>query len=208
MDRKGTGIGPRESGGLQEGSALSLSKVQYVQQVLAIKRAFMRGWLWSVTHETQSLEDLRQEVYARLLAIDDGTLATIRSVEAYARGICRYVAMDWLEARHVRRVLRNVETCDVFEDEGQTPEAILSARQRVERIRSAIELLTERQRRVLVLRRIYGFTAKEIAMRMDIKVPTVKRHLYNAIRACEGSLGADDASSGVAPRSTLTQVKE
>jgi RNA polymerase sigma factor (sigma-70 family) len=174
---------------------LSLTRDQYVKQVLAINRTSMRAWLWLVTHDYQSLEDLRQDTYERLLAVDDKVFPAIRSVEAYARGVCRNVAMSWLRARRNRRIVDSVGTCDVFADERQSPEAIARARERLDRVRKALEELPERRRLVLVLRRIYGFTAKEIAMRMEIKVPTVKRLLHDGTTSLEELLNEEDAGA-------------
>jgi RNA polymerase sigma factor (sigma-70 family) len=181
-----------------------------VKQVLAIKRTSMRAWLWLVTHDYQSLEDLRQDAYERLLEVDDKVLPTIGSVEAYARGVCRNVAMNWLRARRNRRIViaDSVGTCDVFADERQSPEAILRARERRDRVRSALEKLPERRRRVMVLRWIYGFTAKEIAMRMEIKVPTVKRLLHDGITSLEGLLNEEDAVADPCVLQQLLDAKE
>jgi RNA polymerase sigma-70 factor (ECF subfamily) len=154
----------------------------------------MRAWIWAVTHDAQSLEDLRQDSYEQLLEVDEGEIATIGSVEAYARRVCRNRALNWLRTRnHRRRVVEYVDTCDVYADGTQSPEVILRTLEWHEDVRTALDGLTERRRSVLILTRMYGFTAKEIAMKMGIKVSTVKRLLYDATLSLEEILNREGA---------------
>jgi RNA polymerase sigma factor (sigma-70 family) len=174
---------------------LPLTRDEYVTQLLAIKRSSLRAWVWAVTHDTQSLDDLSQDVYEQLLAVPDGEVSIIASVRGYARAVCRNRAMNWLRARRNRHsVIEYVDTCDVYADERQSPEVILRARERLDDVRYALEKLTDRRRVVLVLNRMYGFTAKEIAMQLGIRVPTVRRLLYDAALSFEDLLNRDDTA--------------
>ena len=174
---------------------MSLTKDEYVTQLLAIPQSTMRAWIWAVTHDAQSVEDLRQDTYEQLLAVDEGGIATIWSVEAYARSVCRNRALNWLRARNHRRgVVEYIGSCDVYADQTQSPEVILRIRESLEDVRAALNRLTERRRSVLVLTRMYGFTAKEIAMKMGIKVSTVRRLLYDATLSLEELLNREGAT--------------
>ena len=177
---------------------MSWTTNNYREQILAIPRSTIRAWIWAVTHDTQSTEDLSQDAYAQLLAVEESDLATIGSVHAYARAVCRHRALDWLRARNRRRqFVEYIDTCDVYPDETLSPEMILRARERLEAVRVAVDNLTERRRSVLILNRMYGFTATEIAMKMGVKVATVKRLLYDATLSLNQSLNREGATDVV-----------
>lgn len=181
----------------------------YRQQLLAIPRSTIRAWLWTVTHDAQSVEDLSQDVYEQLLELSESEIARIESVQAYVRGVCRNHAMDWLRARNRRgRVVEYTDTCDVYPDGTQSPEVILRRREWLEEVRSAVDRLTERRRSVLVLYRMYGFTATEIAMEMGVKVTTVKRLLYDATLSLNEFLNREDAAAELSCLQQMTDAKE
>ena len=65
--------------------------------------------------------------------------------------------------------------------------------QRLEMLRATIGTLPPRCQSVLVMRKVLGFSHKEIASRMDISVRTVEKHLAKALKRCQESRGGDSA---------------
>lgn len=68
--------------------------------------------------------------------------------------------------------------------ETQTMEEQFESRQRFELFCSAVRQLPVKCQRVYILRRVYGFSQKEIAKRMNISLKTVESHLSKAIVRC------------------------
>lgn len=56
----------------------------------------------------------------------------------------------------------------------------------------AVRKLPVKCRRVFVMRRVYGFSQKEIAQELDISVKTVEAHLTKALFLCSEYMGALD----------------
>jgi RNA polymerase sigma-70 factor (ECF subfamily) len=52
----------------------------------------------------------------------------------------------------------------------------------------AIQGLPDRCRQVFTLRKVYGYSQKEIALRMNISENTVEQHLTKAARRCAQAL--------------------
>jgi len=175
---------------------------------LAIPRSTLQAWIWMVTHDAQSVEDLSQDVYEQLLNLPESKIAMIGSVQAFARVVCRNRAADWLRAHHRRRrLLEYTDTCDVYPD-SKCPEVILRTREWHEEVRSAVDSLPERQRKVLVLNRMYGITATEIAMQMGVKVNTVRRLLYDATLSLHKLLNQEEAARELSSLQQMTGAKE
>jgi RNA polymerase sigma factor (sigma-70 family) len=69
-------------------------------------------------------------------------------------------------------------------EESEQVERIVSAEQEMTLLVEAVERLPERCRQVFTLRKVYGFTQKEIATRLGISENTVEQHLSKAGRHC------------------------
>jgi RNA polymerase sigma-70 factor (ECF subfamily) len=69
-------------------------------------------------------------------------------------------------------------------------EAQLIARERVEMIHEALKKLSAKQRSVFVMRFVEEMDLADIAEATGMSVPTVKTHLYRAVGAIRGRLGA------------------
>ena len=80
----------------------------------------------------------------------------------------------------------------VLDDAPGTPE-VVSRRQEVEVLEAAIQVLPERCRPVLILRKFENLSPREIAQRMGIAEPTVEAQLTTAVRSCEEFLAAHHA---------------
>lgn len=88
---------------------------------------------------------------------------------------------------------RSVDVGDAgrwLSDHAPTPEAQASTRQQVAAVRKAVDHLSERQRTVFLLRFVEDMELLEIAAATGMKEGTVKTHLFRALNAVRGRLGA------------------
>jgi RNA polymerase sigma-70 factor (ECF subfamily) len=64
--------------------------------------------------------------------------------------------------------------------------------QRIIRLKKAVQLLTDRQREVILLRFFQGFEAKEIAEIMNLSIPGVHNLLSLTIKSLRGKIKWND----------------
>lgn len=133
------------------------------------------------------VEDIVQETYVRVCQAS--VAKEIRSPKAFMLKTARNLALD-----HVRRAgFRLVDPIDDIENAEQ--EANLSAAQdTLEQVCAyedfamfcaAVRELPLQCRRAFVLKKVYGYTQREIAHEMQISEKTVEGHIANGITRCK-----------------------
>ncbi len=157
---------------------------RYLLQALEFE-SVLRACLYRYTRNNSDVEELLQETYARLLVAGSTKEAEIRSVRAFALTIARNVAFDWLRHRNVVPIelVADMEALDVL-DEGAQIDEIINGHQELALLVNAIQGLPDRCRQVFTLRKVYGYSQKEIASRLGISENTVEQHLTKAARRC------------------------
>ncbi len=127
------------------------------------------------------IDDIVQESYARLIALDD--VAHILNPRAYFFQTARSILYQ--QARRARIVrIDTVAELDALNilDEGPNPEEAVSSFRELERFKSMIDALPEKCRRVFILRKIEGVPQREIARRLGITENTVEAHVARGLR--------------------------
>jgi RNA polymerase sigma-70 factor (ECF subfamily) len=70
-----------------------------------------------------------------------------------------------------------------------SPEARMLAHEQVQRVELALKSLSERQRSVFIMRFLDEMELEEISVATGLPAPTVKTHLYRAVKAVRLRLG-------------------
>jgi RNA polymerase sigma factor (sigma-70 family) len=132
----------------------------------------------------QDVEDILQETFLR--ACEYGLSRRVRSPKSFLFRVAHNIALSEL-ARKSRRLtvfVGDMTTLNVIDDR-PSAEQELEIHRRLESLGATIGALPPRCQRVLVMRKIFGFSYKEIARRMDISVRTVEKHLETALQRCQ-----------------------
>jgi RNA polymerase sigma factor (sigma-70 family) len=176
------------NGSGDEVPVLSKNDERYLIQALEFE-GVLRACLYRYTRNNSDVDELLQEVYARLLVAAGTDEPEVRSVRAFALTIARNVAFDWLRHRQVVPIelVADMEALEVL-DEGEQIEEIVNSHQELAMLVKAIQGLPERGRQVFTLRKVYGYSQKEIAARLSISENTVEQHLTKAARRCAQAL--------------------
>lgn len=161
---------------------------RYLLQALEFE-GVLRACLYRYTRNNSDVEELLQETYARLLTAGCRDEPEVRSVRGFALTIARNVAFDWLRHRHIVpiEVVADMETLDVLDESGQIDE-IVNGHQELALLVNAVQDLPDRCRQVFTLRKVYGYSQREIASRLQISENTVEQHLTKAARRCAEAL--------------------
>jgi RNA polymerase sigma factor (sigma-70 family) len=138
------------------------------------------------------VEDIVQETFLRLFQA--AKREPIRSPRALMLKTARNLALNklrWADAlNHMVAVeegvdgdSRQVEGAEHASDE-PTPEAVLEREQEFGVFCQAIRALPRQCRRVVLLRRVYGLSQREVAARLGISERTVENHIAKAVVVC------------------------
>ena len=149
------------------------------QHILPHERA-IRSWLGRRTHDLD-IDDIIQEMYARLAALDD--VEYIRNPRQYAAQTAISITLNL--ARHAR-VVPMIPFGD-FEELGltspePTPEHIVNAQDELRELENTLQALPPACRTAFLLRRVDGLSQKEVADRLGISVKTVEKYMAQSVR--------------------------
>lgn len=125
-------------------------------------------------------EDVRQEAVLRALAVDD--TSSIRAPLQYFMRIVRNIFID-RQRRSGREaaIHKYFELTETGRHDQLTPERIVSAKQELEHVATAISLLPPRCRQAFLLHRFENLSYSAIARRMGISSGTVEKHIAEAM---------------------------
>jgi len=152
----------------------------------------------------RDLEDVVQDTFLRIRDVQ--SVDEIKNPESFIYRTARNLALD-----HVKRAESrladghdNVEAlAAVIEqsEEDSTYRAVTS-RQEFGSFCSAVDKLPEACKRVFVLRKVYGFSQREIAASLGISESTVEKHVARGFKETYLTLRAGEARSPDAGRVT------
>jgi RNA polymerase sigma factor (sigma-70 family) len=159
--------------------------------VTAIEKTHGRGlrrFLSARMRNASDVPDLVQEVFLRLLRIEDHE--TIRNPQAYLYTIASHVLHQ-----HALRLSASTEAVrfvDVVAELGagvdEDPAVEIETEQRFEALGRALEQYSPNAYATLVLHRCDGIPLKEIGPRLGVSYTMVKRYLAQALTYCQQRL--------------------
>lgn len=153
----------------------------------AVQDAFIKAYM----HIGTFREDLPFEVWFTRILIN-GCLDRIKA----RRRRERWLAPPMLDAAGAER-----DPAEYVPSRGPSPEDLVLADERHNRLMDAVAELPERQRMVFMLSHIDGRTSREVSAMTGLNESTVRVHLFRAIRRLRGLLVAPAVKGTVAGRS-------
>ncbi|WP_395397361.1 RNA polymerase sigma factor [Novosphingobium sp. BL-8A] len=178
-----------------------------------IHRDRHRRYAASIVRSADDAEELVQEAYARLFALENWR--AIVNPHAFTIRIIRNLAIERARKADVVRIddaalLHRAELAD----EQPTPDVVASDRSELDRVVCAMQELPPRMREALYLRRVEGLPPPQVAERMNISVSTVETHLVKGLRLLvrrlagrDGQIGAENTVQCEATDKTNTSTR-
>lgn len=177
----------------------AVSESEYEGLVKTHQRLVFRlllGW----TRDPELADTLTQDCFLRAYRALPH-LRVAASAEAWLVSIALNLARDHRRNRRQgfwRRLLRPSQeppgSIPEPADSGPSPERALLARERLARVRQALERLPRQQRAVAQLRFAQDLPLARIAELLGLEVGTVKSHLSRAVGALRRAAGPEEAS--------------
>lgn len=140
-----------------------------------------RRYALNLVRQREEAEELVQEAYARLFALDDW--AGIANPNAFTIRIIRNLAVERFRRAEVVRIDQSVLLSKLdLEDQQPTPDIVAMDRSELHRVAEVLQEMPPRMREAISLRRIEGLPPAQVAERMNISVSTVETHIKRALR--------------------------
>jgi RNA polymerase sigma factor (sigma-70 family) len=151
--------------------------------------ASVRAWLKRWTRQAQDIDDVIQEAYSRLAALD--SIAHIGSGRAYLFQTTRNIVLEQLRRSKIVRIDNVTDFADLsIVDETPPLDRIVGGARELQRVERLIDRLPFKCRRVFIMRRIHGVSQRDIARDLGISESAVEkqatRGLKLILKAMEG----------------------
>lgn len=144
-------------------------------------RRWLTGYFRRRIRDDSDVEDMVQDVFARIVTRD--SVEPIKNLGGYVLKIASSVIADRARRRGVRHSDAHVPfDPDFHASEEIDPERVLSGKEDLNAAVSALLSLPERTRTVFVLRRLEGYSYRDIAGHLGISVSAVEKHLVKALQ--------------------------
>lgn len=154
---------------------------QWFQQLVSSVGGDLLRFLRSRLGHGDLAQDLAQEVYLRLLRMDDVRL--IRNPRSFVIHLAAHAAHEWrMLARN--RLQHSEEELQQLIVENGDPAEMLERTDRMDRLSRALGTLSPKRQAVVLMHRRDGMTYEEIAARLQLSVGMVKKHLARGLAEC------------------------
>jgi len=152
----------------------------FERQVLPVKNKLYR-FAFRLLGSSDEAKDIVQEV---LIRVWNGReqLATIENVEAWCMRITKNLSLDRLRAKQ-RKPTDTLEQTSTIVEGSLTPYESAEISESMQRINLLIASLPEKQRQVMHLRDIEGYSYNEICEILELDMNQVKVNLFRARNA-------------------------
>jgi RNA polymerase sigma-70 factor (ECF subfamily) len=150
---------------------------------LAIKSS-LKQYLMRLFVRPQDVEDVLQETFLR--AFQSEQTKVIRSPKSFLYKIGRNLVLSekTAKASQLMAYVGNLDELPVL-DTRISAEDSFDLQQRIAVLNQMIQALPPQCRRVLVMRKVFGLSHKEVARRLNISVKTVEQHLTKGLQHCQ-----------------------
>ncbi|QJU59095.1 RNA polymerase sigma factor [Sphingomonas sp. AP4-R1] len=156
----------------------------------------VRSWLRRRVPSDVDVEDIVQECYCRIAQLTDVSHVTMP--RAYFFSVARNLVHQTIKVARVVKI-EAMSDLDDWESEEPSPERIAAARQEWGRVQAAIGQLSERARRIFIMRKIDGLAQKEIARALGVTETVVENDASRGLRSVLRALTEPEPEQIVTP---------
>jgi RNA polymerase sigma-19 factor, ECF subfamily len=154
---------------------------QWFEQLVSSVGGDLLRFLRSRLNHGDAAQDLAQEVYLRLLRMDDVSL--IRNPRSFVIHLAAHAAHEWRMLARNRLQHSEDDLQQLVAEDGDPAEA-MERNERVDRLARVLSTLSPKRQAVVLMHRRDGMTYQEIAARMKLSVGMVKKHLARGLAEC------------------------
>lgn len=182
-----------ESAGNKGTDALTAPELKawFTREVLPLE-AILMHFLRHNWRDANEIEDMRQEVYARVC--EAAQVQAPEHAKSFVLKTARNLVIDRVRRGQVVPIdaVADLDALGIAVD-APGPDRSVMAREQLRRLQSALDKLSPRVRQVVVMRRIEGIARREIALRMGVTEDTVAEYLAEGMRVLANILYGEEA---------------
>ncbi|WOI37758.1 sigma-70 family RNA polymerase sigma factor [Alteromonas sp. CI.11.F.A3] len=134
----------------------------------------------------KEVDDILQDTYVRLCQAR--TTSHIKEPKSFLFKTAKNLAYDHLKRCDTRMVDDSVEAANALESAvngiDDEPRHNTATQQEFKQFCDAVRVLPKQCRRAFVLKKVYGYSLKEIAKELGISEKTVEKHIAEGIKRC------------------------
>ena len=130
----------------------------------------------------RDVEDIIQETYVRMCKVENKTL--IKDSESFMFRTARNLALDYLKRAETRLTSGVDDVDEILLEEYDPTFGQIASDEEFGLFCAAIRELPKQSQRAFILKKVYGYSLKEIMLEMDLGQPTVESHIVSAMKKC------------------------
>lgn len=130
----------------------------------------------------RDVEDIIQETYVRMCKVENKTL--IKDSESFMFRTARNLALDYLKLAETRLTSGVDNVDEILLEEYDPTFGQIASDEEFGLFCAAIRELPKQSQRAFILKKVYGYSLKEIMLEMDLGQPTVESHIVSAMKKC------------------------
>lgn len=154
-------------------------------RVLPVKDKLYR-FAFRFLKDEDEARDIVQEVFIKVWNKQD-QMDQVENMEAWCMQVTRNMSLDRLKSKQYKYTDSMKDDFDVSSG-GETPYRFVETNDTMTNINRMISNLPEKQRQVILLRDVEGYSYKEIADIMEIDMNQVKVNLFRARKAVKDNI--------------------
>jgi len=162
-----------------------------ILEVYKGNKTALKRYLRRFVARAEDVEDIAQEAFLRAFAAE--SMGEIQSPKAFLFKVAKNVALnERARQSHVTTVpLEDFGETNVLYNSQVTVEDQVEGRERLQLFARAVAELPPQCARVFLMRKVYGLTCKEIALRLEISESTVEKHAALGLLRCSNYMRAN-----------------
>ena len=130
----------------------------------------------------RDVEDIIQETYVRMCKAENKTF--IKDSESFMFRTARNLALDYLKRAETRLTSGVDDIDEILLEEHDPTFGQIASDEEFGLFCAAIRELPKQSQRTFILKKVYGYSLKEIMLEMDLGQPTVESHIVSATKKC------------------------
>ena len=147
----------------------------------------LKSFISKFMYRPQDVDDIAQETFIRAFKAEKKGI--IEHPKAYLYSIARNLAFKELTKKSNKMTIFIEDSCspEVLGSE-EDVERQVGTLEKLSRVKTAIAELPPQCQRVFIMRKVYGFSHKEISHKLGISVSTVEKHIVSGLKRCRQSV--------------------
>ena len=130
----------------------------------------------------RDVEDIIQETYVRMCKAENKTF--IKDSESFMFRTARNLALDYLKRAETRLTSGVDDIDEILLEEYDPTFGQIASDEEFGIFCAAIRELPKQSQPAFILKKVYGYSLKEIMLEMDLGQPTVESHIVSAMKKC------------------------